>query len=613
MTERREKKGRRIVQLWLFTAAMGTAVMAVAQLPADDFSRADLLPADSMLSKTMNDSLRIEALMLQIREMELREIMLRTELDNVHHAERAADSIKITEQRRQIDSLRAVTPAVPVVVGQDTLFTIYARQGGLTPRRRAENVQEQILETGKDLTFGKDSLRIENGMSLTDLMYGEKVIFSITDQDACWEHTTRDKLAEQYRVSVSRKIDELKRENGLAQWFKHLGLFLLVILLQAGLFYLTNRLFLKLRHRILLLEKQKKLKPLFVIRDYEVLNTSRQEKALLVMAKGLKWVLILLQLVFSVPMLFAIFPQTQSFAETLFLYIFEPLKLIFWSIIHYIPNLFRIIVIFLCIHYLVKGIRYIACEIEHEKLKINGFFPDWAQPTFNIVRFFLYAFMIAMIYNYLPYSNSVIFKGMSVFVGLMVSLGSTTVIGNILAGFVITYMRPFKTGDRIKLNDTEGHVIEKSPFVTRLRTPKNEIVTIPNSQVMSSNITNHSSSAKIYGLIIHTEVGFGFNVPRQQVCRLLIRAALETPCVLDNPKPFVLETELKDSYPVYQINACVKEVDNLPTIYSELHRHIHDVFQEAGIELVLPHYYAGRDGNPIAMPPEYPEKHPPKG
>jgi small-conductance mechanosensitive channel len=194
----------------------------------------------------------------------------------------------------------------------------------------------------------------------------------------------------------------------------------------------------------------------------------------------------------------------------------------------------------------------------------------------------------------------------------MVSLGSTTVIGNILAGFVITYMRPFKTGDRIKLNDTEGHVIEKSPFVTRLRTPKNEIVTIPNSQVMSSNITNHSSSARMYGLIIHTEVGFGFNVPRQQVCQLLIKAAMETPCVLSDPKPFVLEKELKDSYPVYQINACVKEVDNLPSIYSDLNRRIHDVFQEAGIELVLPHYYAGRDGNPVAMPPEYLEKYPKK-
>ncbi|MDR1454568.1 MAG: mechanosensitive ion channel family protein [Tannerella sp.] len=609
MTEKRKEKRRRIVRLWLFAATVWTAAGVAAPLSAGDFAPADMPSADSTLLKTEPDSTQVETLMLQMREMELREIMLRAELERTRLAGRTDDSLKAAGQRRQIDSLRVITPAVPVAVDGDTLFVIYARQGGLTPRRRAENARENILEAGKNLAFGRDSLRIENGMSLTDLMYGEKVLFSITDQDACWEHTTRDELARRYGISVSRKIDELKRENGLAQWLRRAGLFLLVVLLQAGLFRLTGRLFLNLRRKITLLEKQKKLKPL-VVRDYEVLNIHRQEKALEILAKGLKWMLILLQFAFSVPILFAIFPQTQSFAETLFSYAFEPLRMIFWSVILYIPKLFRIIIICLCIHFLVKGIRFIAREIEHEKLKINGFFPDWAQPTFNIIRFFLYVLMVAMIYNYLPYSNSAIFKGVSVFVGLMVSLGSSTVIGNMLAGFVITYMRPFKTGDRIKIDDTEGHVIEKSPFVTRLRTPKNEIVTIPNSKVMSSNITNHSASARIYGLIIHTEVGFGFHVPGQQVRRLLVQAALETPCVLADPEPFVLETEWKDSYPVYQINACVKEVDNLPAVYSDLNRHIHDVFQEAGIELILPHYYAGRDGNPVAMPPEYLEKRP---
>ena len=125
-----------------------------------------------------------------------------------------------------------------------------------------------------------------------------------------------------------------------------------------------------------------------------------------------------------------------------------------------------------------KGNTIHANEIENEKLMITGFYPDWAQPTFNIIRFLLYAFMIAMVYPYLPGSKSGVFQGISVFVGLIISLGSSTVIGNIIAGLVITYMRPFKLGDRIKLNETTGNVIEKTPFVTRLRTPKNEVVTI---------------------------------------------------------------------------------------------------------------------------------------
>ena len=113
-------------------------------------------------------------------------------------------------------------------------------------------------------------------------------------------------------------------------------------------------------------------------------------------------------------------------------------------------------------------------------------------------------------------------KQLSVFVGLIISLGSSTVIGNIIAGLVITYMRPFKLGDRIQLNETTGNVIEKTPFVTRLRTPKNEVVTIPNSFIMSSHTTNYSVSARQYGLIIHSTVTIGYDVPWRQVHQLLI-------------------------------------------------------------------------------------------
>ena len=157
----------------------------------------------------------------------------------------------------------------------------------------------------------------------------------------------------------------------------------------------------------------------------------------------------------------------------------------------------------------VRLLRYLAMEIEEGRLQINGFYNDWAMPTYHIVRFLLYAFMIAMIYPYLPGSNSGVFQGISVFVGLIVSLGSTAVIGNIIAGLVITYMRPFKLGDFIKLNDTSGNVIEKTPLVTRIRTHKNEVVTIPNSFMMSSHTINYSSSAKEHGLIIHSEVTIG--------------------------------------------------------------------------------------------------------
>ena len=250
----------------------------------------------------------------------------------------------------------------------------------------------------------------------------------------------------------------------------------------------------------------------------------------------------------------------------------------------------------------MRFVHYLSREIEAGRLKFGGFYPDWAMPTFHIIRFLLYAFMIAMIYPYLPGSRSGVFQGLSVFVGLIVSLGSSTVIGNIIAGLVITYMRPFKLGDRIQLNDTTGNVIEKTPLVTRIRTPKNEVVTIPNSFIMSSHTVNYSSSAREYGLIIHSEVTIGYDAPWRQVHQLLIEAALNTPGVIDDPRPFVLETSLSDWYPVYQINAYIREADKLAQIYSDLHQNIQDRFNEASVEIMSPHYMAMRDGNESTIP-----------
>ncbi len=252
--------------------------------------------------------------------------------------------------------------------------------------------------------------------------------------------------------------------------------------------------------------------------------------------------------------------------------------------------------------YLVRLVLYLAREVEVGRLKINGFYSDWAMPTFHIIRFLLYAFMIAMIYPYLPGASSGVFQGISVFVGLIVSLGSSTVIGNIIAGLVITYMRPFKMGDRIKLNDTIGNIIEKTPLVTRIRTPKNEVVTVPNSFIMSSHTVNYSTSAREYGLIIHTEVSIGYDVPWRRVNPLLIEAALNTPGVVDDPRPFVLETSLSDWYPVYQINAYIKDANRMSQIYSDLYQNIQDKFNEAGIEIMSPHYMAVRDGNETTIP-----------
>ena len=512
----------------------------------------------------------------------------------------AADSLKLAKQRLRIDSLRRVTPGVPVVVEGDTLYYLFAKRGGHTPQQRAEMNAAAITELGKRFNLQPDSVYAESSDIVTDLMYGNKVLASFIDQDGLWEGCSRDQLAAAKRKVIVDKLKVMKDEHSLWQLGKRILYFILVIIGQYLLFKLTTWLFNKLKVRIQRL-KDTKLKPIS-IQEYELLDTQKQVNLLVFLANLLRYAVMLLQLILTVPLLFSIFPQTKDLAYKLFSYIWDPIKSIFLGIVEYVPNLFTIFVIWLAVKYLVRLVHYLASEIQSERLKIGGFYADWAMPTFHIVRFLLYAFMIAMIYPYLPGSKSGVFQGISVFVGLIVSLGSSTVIGNIIAGLVITYMRPFKLGDRIKLNDTTGNVIEKTPLVTRIRTPKNEVVTIPNSFIMSSHTVNFSQSARDYGLIIHSEVSVGYDIPWRKTHQLLVEAALNTPGVVDDPRPFVLETSLQDYYPVYQVNAYIKDANQLAQVYSDLHQNIQDRFNEEGIEIMSPHYIATRDGSETTIP-----------
>lgn len=602
------------ISLLIFLGALSVSFPANTQLiqKAEQFIRTAFSDSEtdstsgsglSIEERYRHDSIRMNELAGRLEEMQRNELMLRAELDNALNQNHAGDSLKMAEQKQRIDSLREITPGMPLVIDGDTLFLVYAARGGYSAADRVEMAREIIMKVAKDRSLRNDSVVVMENEGFIDLMCGPKVIYSVTDLDALWQNKTKQELAAHYASILSDKINELRKGHNILNILIRIAMFILVIVAQYLLFRLTNYLFRRLR-RVIIRFKQQRLKPI-IIKDYELLNKRRLGRMLIFLSNILRYLVYLTQLMFTVPMLFAIFPQTEKLALRIFLYIIEPIKMIGKSIVDYFPNLFIIFVIWFCIKYLIKGIKYIADEIENEKLKITGFYPDWAQPTFNIIRFLLYAFMIAMIYPYLPGSDSGVFQGISVFVGLIISLGSSTVIGNIIAGLVITYMRPFKLGDRIKLNDTTGNVIEKTPFVTRLRTPKNEVVTIPNSFIMSSHTVNYSASARQFGLIIHTTVTIGYDVPWRQVHQLLINAARITPGIEEHPKPFVLETSLSDYYPCYQLNAYTKDADNAPKIMSALLQNIQDTFNEAGVEIMSPQYIATRDGNASTIPGEY--------
>jgi small-conductance mechanosensitive channel len=336
------------------------------------------------------------------------------------------------------------------------------------------------------------------------------------------------------------------------------------------------------------------------IKQVRILTAKQIIGSLLVLLNISKWVITAFQLFITVPLVFSLFPSTEKLASLIFGYILTPLKRIGRDLLAYIPNLFTIVVVLVLVRYLLKALRFVSTQIARGKVRVPGFYADWAQPTYNIVRFLLYAFTIAVIFPYLPGSSSRIFQGVSVFVGIIFSIGSTSVIGNLVGGMVLTYMRPFKIGDFIEIQGNRGFVVQKSLMVMRVRTTKNEYITYPNLQILQGSIINYNRSLEEEndpscatqgpGLILHTEITFNYATEWRTVHALLIGAALKTTHVLSEPRPFVLQRGLDDNYARYEINCYTRAVEKMPAIYSELFEHIQDDFAAAGLDLTAPQY-----------------------
>ena len=545
-----------------------------------------------------NDSL-VMVLRSQVQELQMQRIMMQEQLEKNGEAVRN-DSLRLARRRARIDSLRSILPGAPLIVEGDTLFILYNRRGGITPESRVEDLREKIIDIGTSLTFFTDSIYIFEGEFTTDIMAGDALLMSVTDNDGMWQNQTRQELAAEYRTIIEAKIQELHAEYGLKR--KLIGVLYVVgsMFVLGLLIWATNYAYRRWRYR-LLRKLLRRTRPL-AIKDYEVLNLHRQGILFLTCFNVLRYLIILLLLFIFVPMFFAAFPETKSFTYTIFGYLWNPFVSILKSVLSFLPKFFQIIVIIFCFRYLVKGLHYLMNEIGSGRLKVNGFYADWAQPTYLILRVLCYSFMIVMIWPLLPSSDSQVFQGVSVFIGVIISLGSSSIIGNVMAGMVMTYMRPFHVGDFIKYGDMEGFVIEKSVLVTRIRTRKNDVVTIPNSNLMTSQTTNYTFSAHNYGVIVHTKVTIGYDMQWQLIRDLLLDAASKTSHLQKKPEPFVRITALDDFYVEYEINAYTRKSEMLSDIYSELHQNILDSFHSNGVEIMSPHIFAHRNDLPVQIP-----------
>lgn len=517
-----------------------------------------------------------------------------------------ADSISAAKHRLYTDSLRKNVKGFPVEAFHDTLFHIYTRLGSFTAEIRAKAVSKRIEKLADDYSFSTDSLKVTQEDETSDIAYKDQLLVSIFDQDALLQNTTKDSLAIKLKNKIGKAVIDYQVKTGWKTLLKESLLALLVVMVVVLLIYIINRVFKWLikKGRILKGRAIKGVK----INNYEILNADQEFKVISSLVTLIKWVTIVVIIYLALPVMFGLFPFTQDISNQLLTYFLSPLKKIGLALWDYVPNFITILVLVTVFRYILRFFSYLRNEIEKNVLKIPGFYADWANPTYQIVKVLTLAFMLIVIFPYMPGSDSPIFKGVSVFMGVLFTFGSAGALSNIVAGLVLTYMRAFKMGDRVQIGDVTGDIFEKTILVTRLRTIQNEIVSIPNSTVMSSHTKNFSSEASEKGLIVHTTVTIGYDAPWRQVHQLLIDAALDTPMVEKEPAPYVLQTSLDDYYVSYRINAYTKEANKQARIYSALHGNIQDHFNKAGVEIMSPHYKSLRDGNATTIPADYLDK-----
>jgi small-conductance mechanosensitive channel len=508
---------------------------------------------------------------------------------------RSKDSLRRVRQMHQVDSLRGFVKGFAVAPFRDTLFYLFTRQGSFTAQERAAAIDGRISQIAGRPNFTRNDLKIQNSEQSTDISYRDQLLMSVSDEDALWQNTGRKQLADtltkKIGAAIAAHIDETRWQNVLRESL----LALLVVFVTGFLIYGIIRLF-----RWLSGKQVSGLR----IKNYELLTANTLQHVAHNLLRIIKWALIILLVYLALPVLFGIFPFTKDVSALLLHSLLSPIKKILQSIWAYIPNLITIIVLVIVFRYVLHFFKFLSSEIEKGQLRVPGFYPDWANPTYQIVRVLVLAFMLIVIFPYLPGSDSNVFKGVSVFMGVLFTFGSAGALGNVVAGLVLTYMRAFKIGDRVTIGEVTGDVIEKTLLVTRLRTIQNEIVSVPNSTVMNNHTVNFSSDATTNGLILHTTVTIGYDAPWRQVHQLLIDAALSTQLIESEPAPYVLQTSLDDYYVSYRINAYTKMPNQQAKIYSQLHQNIQDKFNEAGVEIMSPHYNALRDGNATTIPAE---------
>jgi small-conductance mechanosensitive channel len=494
------------------------------------------------------------------------------------------------------------TQGSPVTLRGKTIFYVRSRSGSLSASERAALISRRLEAIANNPFRNTLTVTLNESEEGTDVLVDQDLILTVTDRDAEPFGVSRNELAQraaallQQELLASRQV--INVENQARGWIQTLILLGVLLIL----FWLVNRLY----HRLERLINTEFAKRFERESAGETMRYASQPMrlALLFVLRVARIIVWLVLLIVLLPIVLSFFPATRSLYDQIIELIREPLIAIWEGFIQFLPNIFFILVIAFVAWLIIRAERAFFDQIEKGAIHLSGFEAEWAPLTKNLLMVLLVALTLVIVFPYLPFSDAPAFQGITVFLGLLITLSSSSAISNLIAGVLLTYNGAFRVGDLVELGGTLGTVVEKRLFTTSIRTFKNEQVSIPNSVVIAASIRNFSVLAKNSGLILHTEITIGYDAPWRQVHQLLIDAAKATTGIAADPAPFVLQRALNDWHVSYEINAYTREAEIMPRVLSELMSNIQDKFNAAGVEIMSPSFYALRDGNPVTIPAE---------
>jgi len=496
------------------------------------------------------------------------------------------------------------TPApqlYPVTLDGKFIFGVRFAFKGVLAEERASLIAARIKKIADDRSITTDSITVTEAEMSSDVMAGDRFITGVLDVDAAAEGVSRQQLASDRALKVRQAIEEYRHNYSARRVLVGVLLAVAATLVLIVVLVIGNRLFRRIRTSIV-----DRTERFITSREGKLLSWIQVDQARGVAAgvlNVLRLAVLLTVLYIYAELVLISLPWTQRFASQLLAFALSPVRILASALWEQIPKLFFIVVVAITAFYVLKLMRLFFGAVASKRITFKNFYPDWSVPTYKVLRLLVIAFAVMVAYPYIPGSSSEAFKGITIFLGVLFSLGSTSMIANIVAGTMLTYMRAFKEGDRIQIGEYMGDVLRTRLQVTHLRTIKNEEIIVPNAVVISGHILNYSSQAHDVGLILHTTVTIGYDAPWRQVHALLLMAAEKTKGLMREPAPFILQRSLDDFYVSYELNVYTDTPRLMLDLYSELHQNIQDAFNEYSVQIMSPNYMVDR-AKPTYVPKE---------